>query len=468
MNKSTYINKGNDEIDLIGFFKVILKRWYIVLIAMIVGAAGLGGYKYKNDKSIADNNSTYVSSNTEQVDMEKRIEELENKLTTTQRAYVDNVLSYEEKIEHYREYTEKSVLMTIDPGNVIQWVGTFYVESDNINKALSAYQSYIESRDFMQKLIDDTGLDMEAKYLSELVVFSCDSLNNADADEEKKDPDDAIFKISLYASDENAAKELGEKIVELLKEYEKQLNNDLVANTLEVLDGNVNYTVDNGLADKQTDIYNKLLSLCTEKDARMVNFTNEQKELLNLYKGIKVQAVDKVNTNVNSDVKISVKYIVFGAVAGAFIVCCILFAIYIFDGKIHTINEIKTKYIIPVLGEQIIDIKNNAQFDYIKESIVYKLTKDNIKATCIVSSESIKADDKPMLEELADALKKADIDCSVCDNYGNNIDAYKTILDRECAILLEKINVSKFKNINNLLEIMEVENKNIVGMIVTK
>lgn len=459
MNKSTYINKGNDEIDLIGFFKVILKRWYIVLIAMIVGAAGLAGYKYKNDKSIADDNSTDVSSNTEQADDEKRIEELENKLTTTQRAYVDNVLSYEEKIEHYREYTEKSVLMTIDPSNVIRWVGTFNVESDNINKVLSAYQSYTESTAFMQKLIDDTGLDIEAKYLSELVGFSCNSLNNAD--EEKEDADDSIFKISVYALDANTAKELGEKIIELLKEYEKQLNNDLVTNTLEVLDGNVNYTVDNGLANRQMDINNKILSLCTEKDTKMASFTDEQKELLNLYLG-------KEDTNANSDVKVSVKYIAFGAVAGAFMVCCILFAIYIFDGKIHTINEIKTKYIIPVLGEQIIDIKNNTQFDYIKESIVYKLTKDNIKSACIVSSESIKADDKPMLEELADALKKADIDCSVCDEYGNNIDAYKTILDRECAILLEKVNESKFKNVNILLEMMEVENKNIVGMIVTK
>ena len=111
------MNEEEVQIDLMTLLHYILRKWRSIIVVMLIVAVAANLYSVKKSMSKAAAVST-----TEEVDIEKQIENAKEELTADELEQVERVYSmYEYNSQLYQEndeYLEKSMLMQLNPNEI--------------------------------------------------------------------------------------------------------------------------------------------------------------------------------------------------------------------------------------------------------------------------------------------------------------------------------------------------------------
>ena len=297
------------EINLLHMCLTILKKWKSLLLAMVLGLI-LGLLIGEIKKS----------------DITDEIKENNTQLELYQSLY-----------DETEDYLNNSPIMNMESPNVYMGYIDVYVDCGTDNaKCEKILQNILNDETFYETIRSMSGLDTDTKYLREIVSSSSsssssmaidvtiDSLNNQSRT--GKANGDVVTYTVVY--DDEA---VVNSIVGILNDF---IESDISSLNDTYSDGEV-YVFQSGTTVYQTADY------INSKMTYITNLAKYRDEIDSL----------KTDTDVSKLVfKKVVKYMIIGMIGGAFIWFCIWAAIYVLNGRVKTMDDIRTAGVGKIYG----------------------------------------------------------------------------------------------------------------------
>ena len=326
MEQRTYVR----EIDLIQLIKVMLKRFWIMVLAGVIGAVLLGAYKLL--PMIRNLNNPAVLEQQEKVYQEE-LETYEKNRAQAEKE-LENLNT---SIDRQKEYNENSVLMQINPfdkyiANVQYYIDTNYqinvenvYQNPDITKSvLNAYASITNNGMMYNYLQENMKEDMELRYLQELVKVTVDYNNY-------------MINISVIHKDEQKCEELLRLVKKCFNSYQKTIEQNIGSHDMQMVTESTYVTVDLNLEETQKGNRAKVESL-------MESLAKKQEE----YNAMK-EPTKKVTSSA-SVIKSGIKYILVGGVFGGFLAAAVIFFMIFMDTTIKDEKDVAFYLELPVLA----------------------------------------------------------------------------------------------------------------------
>ena len=437
-------NEYEDTISLRGLLFHIMYHWRSLLVMTLIGAILLGVYVWirnQDAKTEANNQS-------------------EETATMIKDYYDTSSYLYQRMLEENKEYSDKSILMNINPYKEWQAKTVYSVVLDNnadvreqsVDPAVNiaaAYASLLDIDDAIKSLFPD----YENKYISELI-----SINAIEGT--------GTFQVNAIGQTEDNARNMQEHLEKKIAATSQGDIQSLGKHHIVKLFSETNQIIDDLTGSKQIST------------AR--NIAAYQKAITDNDTAISKIATSSGNKANKKSVR---KYIIIGALLG-FLVCIGFYTItYIMSGKMHDPEIIKQKYGIPLYGEFFhsearhpgkgIDgmiekweqRKDQADKDIIYSNICALIQEHagskNVLLTGTISQSRI----KEVRDNLTDRLGET---CTLSEE-GNFLDNYRAITEvcnAQAIILVEEKNISRLDEINHMIEKLIISEANVVGAII--
>lgn len=518
---------SNDmEISLVNMFYRIFRRWRVLIVCMLIGAALLNVFAYYKTKKAAADTKQLISEYNDKMssgnydskgNMVVKLPEFEKDLSERQISEVTNLLAtykmYQTPYADTVEYVNNSLLMQVDskavPTYTIQYlIDTHYtVEYPEIEKKdytediQNSVGNLVLERAFLNKIaeaISTEDFEVNPSYAAELftVTYEADTLS-----------------IRIYGRDEAECR----KIMELTQEE--------VADTFKTLQttyGEFDYTL---LSEQYTESYSESILTLQKAKADMLNniyntthgmiasLTDEQKAyfyaLLNNEETVSVELpieddggedeiVDPNTLPIPIPRKVNPKYIVLGAFVGLIIGCGWIVLMAMLCGKLLTGDDIEAQYGLSQLGVwrashprkkifgfidrwliRLLDSKG-AQFspeeslEMIAAGIRISARKNSWKTIYLTSTANDELTQES-LSKLAEKLtgmitKSSDSFTNV--SYGKSIvydpESLENFSNADAAVLIEKVDTSKMSEIHSEYALCQKYDVPVIGYVTLK
>lgn len=305
------------ELDLKDLMFYILYRWKKLLIAAMLMAVLVGGYKMLS----AVRSNASITDSSVNTGYEEELAVYEEQAAAVQ----GNINMVRELIATQETYINESILMNMDANSYYEGLLNIYISSANGN-VLTTFRDRLASSNVQDSIA--TNMGWEVQYLSELVSVGLTSNSNLEGRLTIKvsapSQDEATQLLKLY---EEAYQSVGTEIANTVAEYEAEI-------------------MDNKVSKASSSVY--AAAQKTAKDALTgyrTNLTNYQKSLDALVKPVAPAALTPT-----SPVKAGIKGAVIGAVLGIFLVagcCCVSF---VTGDRIYSPDELKQRKHMKIMG----------------------------------------------------------------------------------------------------------------------
>lgn len=458
------------EINLVELFWNILLGWRQIICVGVLFAVLLGGIKYLKDSKV------YRAA--------QKMNEEEIVLTLEEEQQVEEARVLVERIEKYKGYLEKSVLMQINPYEKPIVELQYYVESDYTynytkdnesdytNDLMSLYYNYVKSGEMSDKLIDIANLKISQADFSEL----CAVTQNG-----------KTMLIAITWAEEAKLKEISECMKTLLSK--KELNfQEVGSHKLKLLRESQNVIVDTELAEKRNTYSNNIAYINTQLTNLKTSMSEPQLKQLNQL----VSENESGNDEINADIAkpdLSLKYIVLGAGAGMFLMCFWIFCKMFFTVRLQNSEEMRTLYNIRLLGEitvqsqkklflsviddKLLKIKNRRKKKLtVQEQI--KVLSANIALTCkkqgidkiYMTGSEYESVDTVVLDMLKKEMLLQHIQIKEGGNIFYNAESLREGTEIGNILFVEQIDHSIYDEISNELNLAKEQKNNIIGAVI--
>ena len=322
------------EIDLKDLLFVLLYRWRILLLAAVIGAALLGGYKV-------------VKGNTQQTDLpqtESYQEELDN-YERGKLAIETSIENLENSMDEQNQYLAEAPLMQINPYKEAFSSADILVEISDITdrgmgSLLKAYEYGLENGDYIQKIAEMK--DSQERYVRETIRVSnsLGTYENSEAGFVFAMQDAAaargILHIEVIGADSEYTEQVLKAVLNQAEELHGRFAAELKAHVIRLLGQSNGEQVDKDLLDQQQSVRNNIAILQkSEKDLKT--------SLDGLEKPVAENAVAGSSQGL-------AKYVILGFLAGGFVSVCVIAGMYIMGDKVTSDKEIVNRFRIKSLG----------------------------------------------------------------------------------------------------------------------
>jgi len=455
-------NMYEQEIDLKDLMIAVFRKWRLILLAAIIFAVLLGGYKctkelmnHRNEEYVSELKEQY-SNDLEQYEQDKsRYEWNIEKLTAS--------TAYQEK------YRENSILMKADPYNKATAMVDIFVKIleiphengitvtpvDPADGIVMAYASGIVQGSILKSVSKQTGIDL--MYLKELVKVTTDYDAN-------------MMNVSVTYTDEKGAEEILNGLLDHIESSCSEIQTNLGQHTIAIMNRNIGTIVDQSLADYQK---NKLNDLTEMKK----NLDDAEKALKELKEPSQPVALSK-----RSMLKEGIKYGVLGGFLGVFLVGFGVCIAFIMNGKLNMDGDLKSRFRLRFLGgftekgEKKAFSGIDAWLDrlegkeYISDEVIYDMLAANIgnwadKGTTILFTGTVGAGTlSKLVMKLQDRLPELQLGFAA--DMTRNTSTLRKISEFNEIILVETRKESRFRDIEKEIEIVSNMKKDFMGYIV--
>lgn len=448
-------NTYEREIDLRDLVFHILHKWRSILLCILVFAVLAGGYKIGKG-IMQQRDSEYIANLQKQYDIQKQEYEL------VKAGYERDINKFTTKIA----YEENSILLKINPYKKLVATADVFVEMeeetnaiismvDPADSVLIAYSSAISKGSYLDELSKKTKID--SQYLKELISVNLDSNGN-------------MFSVSVMFEDKDGAQEILDRILDNLNAIYPEVADNLGKHKIIVMNKNVFTTADQEFAEYQAERADNLAAMHT-------NLDETQKALDNLN-----EPQNPSNLSMKSVLKSGIKYSVIGALLGGLLLVFFYVAVYIMSSRLYSTEELKSRFNIKILGVFIQKRKKRVFSvidsyldkldgkEYVSEASVYERIAANVAnytvkgqtilLTGTAEEETLKCFKDKLKEMLPEVIFEAGMDM-------NKYPATLTMLSKvDGIILIEKCGVSKYNDIQKVLETVYSLHQKVVGCIV--
>ena len=472
---------AEQEIDLLRLLLYVLHRWRSLVAITLAAAVLLAGVSVLK-------NVLAQSDETEFLAMQSQYEAELSAYTNNKALYESNLESLTRQLAYLSIYQQESVLANLNPEDL--WVGTLNVyvldnggrtvsssaalEHDPYDAIVKAYQQEFSRTSNYEPLANEMGI--ETIYLEELIT----SLADFDANS---------VRIRIVAPDEATVRRIQAEIDTLASAIHNKVKAQFDDHKITVSDWNIRNTTEAHLTQTES-LENTVLNSGNTQQKLVVipKIEDTQKELVK-----QVDTVKKALTELekskpeapsaldnSSMVKDALKYGVIGGFVGCFLLAAWYAVLYILDGRIHSGEDLKSRYGVRVLGEfhhpypakhpNRLDAwlehfeKTSASQDVYSHIAagVHILTRDNRK---ILLTGAADAEQIVRLKEKL-AAQLPELELSAGGNMNTNADVLRSLTEYDGIILVEASGVTRYADVEAELSCIRAARLQLLGVVV--
>ena len=493
------MNEEEVQIDLMTLLHYILRKWRSIIVVMLIVAVAANLYSVKKSMSEAAAVST-----TEEVDIEKQIENAKGELTADELEQVERVFSmYEYNSQLYQEneeYLEKSMLMQLNPNEIPTVMLNYQFKKDQADEELSniftMYENALLDEDTCTAIVQVFGEEYANTSVRELIsVTDTENGQNSDIIKLQKDKNSGILSIQIYAGSEEQCEQVVEIVKKRVLEYTEQLQQIFGNYTVNAISELYYISSDSDLNMQKSDVVNVVNEVCTAIKNITSGLSEKQIGYFNLLtKDCEDQTLVKEDTqetaNMTANVQyISMKYILIGLLAGMFLAVCWYAVIYIMTQTVKDVDEVKILTNLPVFGtvlrsndngkRNMIDRWIDSWFAHDKKSennellltrishevamLAGQKDKRNLLVACSESDQNLKKQADSLVEKLRElGMNVTSTDSLVSDN----TEVLKQLESADSAVFVEQLMKSERNQIREAVELCRRCQVEVLGSVI--
>lgn len=493
------MNEEEVQIDLMTLLHYILRKWRSIIVVMLIVAVAANLYSVKKSMSEAAAVST-----TEEVDIEKQIENAKEELTADELEQVERVYSmYEYNSQLYQEneeYLEKSMLMQLNPNEIPTVMLNYQFKKDQADEELSniftMYENALLDEDTCTAIIQVFGEEYANTSVRELIsVTDTENGQNSDIIKLQNDKNSGILSIQIYADSEEECEQVAEIVKKRVMEYTEQLQQIFGIYTVNAISEQYYISSDSDLNMQKSDVVNVVNEVCTVIKNITSGLSEKQIGYFNLLtKDCEDQTLVKEDTqetaNMTANVQyISMKYVLIGLLAGMFLAVCWYAVIYIMTQTVKDVDEVKIITNLPVFGtvlrsnengkRKIVDRWIDSWFAHNKKSennellltrishevamLAGQKDKRNLLVACSESDQNLKKQADSLVEKLRElGMNVTSTDSLVSDN----TEVLKQLESADSAVFVEQLMKSERNQIREAVELCRRCQVEVLGSVI--
>ena len=487
------------EIDLLDMIADVLSHWRGMIVALVLGAALLGGFSYMKSLRTVQNVQQPETVVQEETTVEERLTQLEQSLDDKSRAMVLTVLDDEKEYDLKMTYSENSIYMQLNPLQTVQTELIYQVQTADVSmdgQLGALYTSLLNNVGLYDWVAQQTGI--EAGYVGELISAETVSSMTIQSKTEKLQQEMSLgtncVKVSILQSDAEACQKLSEAVKAYISEEQKQLNDELGQHALVLVSETTGFVMNKDLMDEQIKCRNEIASLQSTIAAAKADFTEEQKQYYELLTWEEAEHSEQPAQNVTAEENpvptpaVSKKYVLLGAVLFAFVYAVVICMVYIFNTRLRESDELQSIYGIPQIGLVVRESGRKVFLDKWVDSLRHygkrKFTaeqsmelafaaikiaavKNGLNNICLMGCNMSAGADK-VCESLKAALEKEQISVSVLDNVLYDAEAMEKMDAMQGAVLVEKAGSTLYNEVADELELLKRQDIRVLGGIIVE
>lgn len=446
------------EIDIKDAFFYLLYHWRSILLAAIVGLIVLAGFKV----------ATFEAAPADAVSDEQEAYEREVKVyNLTKDNYEVQIDSYEKQLKRLQTYMEDSVLMQIDPMQECYASAELYVEipleqlkeipesanTDVTDEVLGAYANFINKGIDLSDLAKDN--KVKESMIQELIAANASYEAN-------------LIEIEVIAPKKELADTILKEILKQSKAQTGAINRDIREHELKIVNETSGIRTDSALMDNIRNMYTQISTLQASLTSVMTSAESLQEPVEQTFGPV-----------VSVSKKTLLKFGLVGFVLGAFVLVAVYACIYLFSGVIATESELKDVFGCFTLGAFAPKYKKQGILDkWLYQLAGVERRPDDVIANRIAQNiTSLAKEGQTILltgtvsdEMLADTLsilkdKVPNVNLTVSGCFTEDASAIGMIMQADSVIVVESRRVSKFAQVQKLLETIANMDKPLMGYI---
>lgn len=493
------MNEEEVQIDLMTLLHYILRKWRSIIVVMLIVAVAANLYSVKKSMS-----EVAAVSTTEEVDIEKQIENAKEELTADELEQVERVYSmYEHNSQLYQEneeYLEKSMLMQLNPNEIPTVMLNYQFKKDQADEELSniftMYENALLDEDTCTAIIQVFGEEYANTSVRELIsVTDTENGQNSDIIKLQKDKNSGILSIQIYAGSEEQCEQVAEIVKTRVLEYTEQLQQIFGNYTVNAISEQYYISSDSDLNMQKSDVVNVVNEVCTAIKNITSGLSEKQIGYFNLLaKDCEDQTLVKEDTqetaNLTANVQyISMKYILIGLLAGMFLAVCWYAVIYIMTQTVKDVDEVKIITNLPVFGtvlrsndngkRNVIDRWIDSWFAYDKKSEnndllltrisheVAMLAGQKDKKCLLIACSGNDQNVKKQADSLVEKLRELGMNVTSTDSLvSDNTEVLKQLESADSAVFVEQLMKSERNQIREAVELCRRCQVEVLGSVI--
>ena len=319
------------QIDIVNLFHYILKKWRIVVIAMLVLGVVADLYYVKESSS----NAAAVESQTiEEESIETQIRNVKENLTEDEMQQVDRVYTMyaynEDSYQENAEYLDSSLLMQLNPEEIptvlLSYQISRNISEEEIRNIMTMYESTLLDETSCADIVDVIGKKYKNTAVKELVSIT-DNVNNNSVI--LQNVESGVLNIRIYALEEKQCEKIADVIKKRMQAYTEQLQQVFGEFSVQNISEQYYLSSDSTVSTQKMNVVSAMNSAYSYMNNVTNVFTEDQLTYFNLLtkpldESMNQEERDTAEPTVaDTAVKMnyfSTKYVLVGLIAGAFLV----------------------------------------------------------------------------------------------------------------------------------------------------
>ena len=359
------MSEGEVQIDIVNLFHYILKKWRIVVIAMLVLGVVADLYYVKESSS----NAAAVESQTiEEDSIETQIKNAKENLTEDEIQQVDRVYTMyaynEDSYQENAEYLDSSLLMQLNPEEIpavqLNYQISRNISEEEIRNIMTMYESALLDEISCADIVDVIGKKYKNTAVKELVSIT-DNISGNDGENivMVQNVDSGILNIRIYALEQKQCEKIADVIKNRMQAYTEQLQQVFGEFSAQNISEQYYLSSDSTVSTQKMNVVSAMNSAYSYMNNVTNGFTEDQLTYFNLLtkpldESMNQEKKDTADQNMaDTAVKMdyfSTKYVLVGVIAGAFLVALWYACVYIISQTVKDTDDLKLVTGVPVFG----------------------------------------------------------------------------------------------------------------------
>jgi hypothetical protein len=424
------------SISVVGLCLYIMKQWKVMLVAALVLAIAASGFSYMSSQKAYE-----AAQNATGMPVEPEISDYDKEVVF---AKMDMMKACEDTIEEYDYYYQHSIKGKLDPNNVPQGSVTYIVTGstdEEVLKAVLVCEEELLKDENYEKLAKRLSVEEDKAMIREVAWMSSTFSNETGENNSTENP---YARLKLVVRHYNY-----EDCEEMLAFYEEEFIKckDVIAAQfpevkMERAIASMIICCDRSLAPLKKDIRNGELTSYETISNLKKNMSEEQMAYYEYLVAMENYDESAVNENTAAKPSVNIVLAILAAVAGAVCVAGFYAVLYLFGGRVHNVDELKSWLSTPIIGAE-----NGAEMMAAQlEAIAAKCEAKQIYVTGSGAEVN-----ESLLAELKNVLKGKNIEAFTGSSLLKDAKAFALAAECGAVVLVEKCNVSKEKDIRETI-----------------
>ena len=445
----------------------VLRSWRMVIVWTLVTALLISGMKLALDLKNAAAQPTVK---------EVSVEELREQLTPEQLIAVDQTIALQYSVNQMGTHATQSLYYEINPFEEHLLALHYYVDVPSSLR----YQNGVETA-LGQELVRSY-TDWINNHLVEVFGEQANLYNEVVKATVLEDSD-YQFAVAVKGATKDKVQSVEEQVKSLVDLAKKELASVSGQHTLTLVSESYSVVVDDYLKTEKKQFNTLFSELQKELSTKKGALSSTQLRIFNA----EFQPEESKPVASKPQVSFSVKYLILGGGMGFVLSVLYLALMYMLGSRLRKQEELDEIYGLPAVGAftcsggkrafSVVDKfiirlfakgtrTKEEQLSFAVSNLHYLCEKHGVRTLPLITNLHLNSKEKALMEQLTKSLAEHAITVTVAENFRNNLPAYEAVRQQGLAVVLEKVNVSTYEEIEKQLELCKQGDITLLGSIV--